>query len=127
MNFLADESIDRQIVVALRDEGYIVGYIAEMAPGISDDVVLETANREGVLLLTADKDFGELVFRLRRLSSGVILVRLSGLSPAKKAEIVVSIFKKHFNELMEAFSVITQMGIRIRHQKNKLSRPLASG
>ena len=88
-----------------------------MAPGISDNVVLETANREGVLLLTADKDFGELVFRFRRLSSGVMLVRLYGLLPAKKAEIVVSIFKKHFDELLEAFSVITPMGIRIRHQK----------
>lgn len=38
-------------------------------------------------------------------------------APDKKAEIVVSIFKKHFDELMEAFSVITPMGIRIRHQK----------
>ena len=66
-----------------------------MAPGISDNVVLETANREGVLLLTADKDFGELVFRFRRLSSGVMLVRLYGLLPAKKAEIVVSVLKKH--------------------------------
>lgn len=57
-----------------------------MDPGISDDIVLELANSEGVLLLTADKDFGELVFRLRRVSSGVVLVRLAGLSPIKKSE-----------------------------------------
>ncbi|MBI5192585.1 MAG: DUF5615 family PIN-like protein [Nitrospirae bacterium] len=117
MNFLADESIDRQIVTALRDEAFIVGYIAEMETGISDDVVLEIANREGVLLLTADKDFGELVFRLKRLSSGVVLVRLDGLSPTKKADIVVSFIKKHFDEFIESFSVITPMGVRIRHQK----------
>lgn len=120
MNFLADENIDRQIVTALRDEGYIVGYVAEMEPGISDDIVLDIANREGVLLLTADKDFGELVFRLRRLSSGVVLIRLAGLSPPKKAEIIVSIAKKHFSELMESFSVISPMGVRIRHQKNNV-------
>ena len=117
MNLLADESIDRQIVDALRDKGYIVGYVAEMDPGISDDVVLELANKEGVLLLTADKDFGELVFRLRRLSSGVVLIRLSGLSPHKKSELVVPIILKHFDELVESFSVITPAGIRIRHQK----------
>ncbi|MDP2681724.1 MAG: DUF5615 family PIN-like protein [Deltaproteobacteria bacterium] len=117
MNLLADESIDKQIVDALREKGYIVGYVAEMAPGISDDVVLELANSEGALLLTADKDFGELVFRLRRLSSGVVLVRLAGLSPIRKAQIVVPLIIKHFSELMESFSVITPMGIRIRHQK----------
>ena len=116
MNLLADESIDRQIVDSLREKGYIVGYIAEMDPGISDDVVLELANKEGVLLLTADKDFGELVFRLRRLSSGVVLVRLAGLSPVKKSEIVVPFIMKHFSELVESFSVITPMGIRIRHR-----------
>lgn len=110
MNFLADESIDRQIVDGLRQEGYIVGYIAEMEPGISDDAVLELARKEGALLLTADKDFGELVFRLRRLSSGVALVRLAGLSPAKKAEIVVPIIKKRFDELIKSFSVITPTG-----------------
>ncbi|MDP3029416.1 MAG: DUF5615 family PIN-like protein [Deltaproteobacteria bacterium] len=119
MNLLADESIDRQIVDALREKGYIVGYVAEMDPGISDDVVLELANREGVLLLTADKDFGKMVFRLRRLSSGVVLVRLAGLSPIKKSKIVVPFIMKHFSELMESFSVITPAGIRIRHQKFK--------
>lgn len=109
MNLLADESIDGQIVNALREKGYIVGYVA-------DDVVLGLANREEVLLLTADKDFGELVFRLRRLSSGVVLVRLAGLSPIKKADLVVPLIMKHFNELIKSFSVITPTGIRIRHQ-----------
>ncbi len=117
MNLLADESIDKQIVDALREKGYVVGYVAEMDPGISDDVVLDLAKREGVLLLTADKDFGELVFRLRRLSSGVVLIRLAGLSPSKKSEIVVLFIMKHFSELIESFSVITPVGIRIRHQK----------
>lgn len=115
MNLLADESVDRQIVERLRQEGYIVGYIAEMEPGISDDIVLELAKKEKVLLLTADKDFGELVFRLRRASSGVVLIRLAGVSPIKKAEIVVPIIKNCFSELRESFSVITPTGIRIRH------------
>lgn len=116
MNLLADEGIDRQIVDVLREKGYVVGYIAEMDPGISDDIVLELANRERVLLLTADKDFGELVFRLRRLSSGVVLIRLAGLPSIKKTEIVVRFIMKHFNELIGSFSVITPRGIRIRHQ-----------
>jgi predicted nuclease of predicted toxin-antitoxin system len=63
MNLLADEGVDRQIVERLRQEGYSVLYIAEMDPGISDDLVLDKANQVEALLLTADKDFGELVFR----------------------------------------------------------------
>lgn len=88
-----------------------------MDPGISDDVVLELANKEGVLLLTADKDFGELVFRLRRLSSGVVLSRLAGLSPTKKSDIVVFMIKKHYSEMIGSFSVITPAGLRVRHKK----------
>jgi predicted nuclease of predicted toxin-antitoxin system len=51
MNLLVDEGVDKQIVDRLREEGYSVIYIAEMAPGISDDIVLEMANKEGSLLL----------------------------------------------------------------------------
>jgi hypothetical protein len=50
MNFLADEGVDKQIVVRLREEGYSVSYVPEMAPGISDDIVLELANKEGSIL-----------------------------------------------------------------------------
>lgn len=59
MNFLADEGVDWQIVDCLRQDGHVVLYVAEMERGVSDDVVLELANREGALLLTADRDFGE--------------------------------------------------------------------
>lgn len=117
MNFLADEGIDRQIVEHLREEGHVIKYVAEMETGISDNAVFELANKEGLVLLTADKDFGELVFRLQQVSKGVVLIRLAGLYPAKKAEIVVSIINRHAQELVEAFSVITPAGIRIRHQR----------
>ena len=66
MNVLADESVDGPIVESLRREGHRVQYVAEMEPELSDDAVLELANRDESLLLTADKDFGELVFRQRR-------------------------------------------------------------
>ena len=60
------------------------------------------------------KDFGDLVFRLRRLSAGVVLIRLAGLTPAKKAAIVTSVISKHSQELAKSFTVITPMGVRIR-------------
>lgn len=115
MNFLADEGVDRQIVERLRIEGYSVLYVAQMQPGISDDVVLDLANQYNALLITADKDFGELVFRLRRLTGGVILLRLAGLSP-RKAEIVVLVINQHLEELIGAFTVLAPGSLRIRQQ-----------
>ncbi len=116
MNFLADENIDKQIADYLRLMGHNVEYVAEKDAGISDDEVLKIANEKTALLLTADKDFGELVFRQRRVTSGVVLIRLAGLSPTRKAEIVVSAIKKHGAELKDSFSVITPSSIRIRHE-----------
>lgn len=115
MKVLADEGVDRPIVVRLRQSGYRVWYVAEMEPGVSDDVVLDLANREGAILLTADKDFGELVCRQGRMMKGVILIRLAGISPARKAEIVASALVVHGGEMERAFTVITPGAIRIRH------------
>jgi predicted nuclease of predicted toxin-antitoxin system len=114
MDFLVDESVDRQVVERLRQEGHEVLYVAEMEPGLRDDDVLEVANQRSALLLTADKDFGELVFRLRRMSKGVVLLRLAGLSPEAKAVAVSSVVGKHGRELSEAFSVVSPGMVRIR-------------
>ena len=56
------------------------------------------------------------MFRQRRLTSGVVLIRLAGLSPAAKAEIVVSAIEAHTAELPEAFAVITPGAVRIRRK-----------
>ncbi len=114
MNFLADESVDRQIVERLRQDGHLVWYVAEMEPGISNDIVLALAKREAALLLTADKDFGEMIFRQRLHTHGIVLVRLAGLSPSRKAEIVASTVNQHATELAHAFSVIAPGVFRIR-------------
>ncbi len=114
MNFVADESVDRHIVERLRADGHCVMYVAEMEPGISDDVVLALANQESALLLTADKDFGETAFRQRLHTHGIVLIRLAGLSPSRKAEMVATIVNRHIAELPHAFDVIAPEVFRIR-------------
>jgi len=116
VKFLADEGVDKQIVDRLRQDGHTVRYVAEMEPGISDDEVLTIANQENAILLTADKDFGELIFRQGRISVGVILLRLAGLSQESKGDAVVSVIKDHADELQQAFAVITPGMVRIRHK-----------
>ncbi|MEH2409717.1 DUF5615 family PIN-like protein [Nostoc sp.] len=114
MKFLGDENLDWQIVERLRLDGHEVLYVVEMKPGIGDDEVLTLANSEGAILLTSDKDFGELVFRLRRIATGVVLIRLFGLSPDDRAEIIANAINQHADELLGAFTVISSKSIRIR-------------
>ncbi len=114
MKFVADESVDQNIVIRLREHGYEVRAIAEMEPGLADEHVLSLANREAATLLTADKDFGELVFRQKQTSHGVVLIRLAGLSQAQKSDIVVSVVDCYKQELTGAFAVVTPAAVRIR-------------
>lgn len=112
--FVADESIDFPIVQRLRQDGHSVWVVAEMDSGIPDERVLDHANRQNAVLLTADKDFGALVFRLKRLSWGVVLVRLAGLAPQRKAEIVARAISEKGEDMKDAFSVIGANALRIR-------------
>jgi predicted nuclease of predicted toxin-antitoxin system len=62
MRFLADEGVDGGIVKTLRDEGHDVRWTAEELEGQKDAVVLAAAVKDARILITEDKDFGELVF-----------------------------------------------------------------
>lgn len=119
MNLLADEGVDRPIVEQLRQEGHTVFYVAEMAPGIDDDVILAKANTTHALLITIDKDFGELVFRQGLVHTGVVLVRLAGLLPNTKAQLVAAVLRERGTEIVDAFSVISPATVRIRKRAAK--------
>ena len=116
MNLLADESVDQPIVDRLRQDGHNVVYVAELTPSVSDDDVLQQANFQRSLLVTGDKDFGELVYRQGRVHGGVVLLRLLGLSAGLKANIVAEAFGDRGAEMTGAFTVISPGMLRIRRQ-----------
>ena len=98
----------------MRQDGHETLYVAELSPSISDDDVLREANNRSALLLTEDKDLGELVYRLGRVHAGVVLIRLAGLPPLSKAETVAKVLQDHSTEMTGAFSVISPGAVRIR-------------
>jgi predicted nuclease of predicted toxin-antitoxin system len=114
VNLVCDEAVDDPIVARLRDDGHDVTYIRELSPAITDDEVLGLANQQAAPLVTSDKDFGELVYRLRRVNHGVVLLRLAGMSNATKADIVSNAITAHAAELDGAFTVISPGMVRIR-------------
>ena len=114
MKILADESVDGPVVARLRADGHDVRYVAELAPGLPDDDVLDQAHEARSVLLTADRDFGELVYRLRQASAGVVLLRLAGCTPEEKAVRVSRFFAAHEAEAAGAFAVVSIAATRIR-------------
>ena len=107
MRIVADEGVDRQIIERLREAGHTVWAVSETFPGISDNEVFEIASREKAILLTADRDFG-------RITWSVILIRLLGLTPARKAEMVCEAIRRHENDLPNVFAMISPGAIRLR-------------
>jgi predicted nuclease of predicted toxin-antitoxin system len=76
MNLLADENVDAAIVDWLRRQGHEVVWAAEDYSSTEDKHLLDLANASSQILLTRDLDFGELVFRERRTTFGIIQLRL---------------------------------------------------
>ena len=116
---LADENISEVVVTRLRSDGWKVMHVAELAPSISDTEVLELAAAHGSLILTADKDFGELVVGQSLPCKGVILVRLAGVPIPRRAEMISTLLSECMNELDGAFTVLSANGrVRIRRFQN---------
>ena len=77
MRLLANENVPAEAVEVLRDQGHDIAWAREQAPGSSDQAVLDRARSEARILVTFDKDFGELAFRARLPAEcGIILLRI---------------------------------------------------
>ena len=114
MKFLADECCDAGIVASLRAAGHDVAYVPERQAGISDDEVLQIAFAEGRILLTEDKDFGELVYRLKKPAYGMILIRIDVRERHRKWPRMEALIAKHQDELPGHFVVVDNDKFRFR-------------
>jgi predicted nuclease of predicted toxin-antitoxin system len=117
VRFLFDESSDAPVAAALREDGHAVYCVWESLTGIDDDAVLSMANKRRAILVTADKDFGELVFRLGRAAVGVVLLRLHGREMGEKVAIVTTAVRDFGERMTGAFTVVTPTLIRIRPRR----------
>ncbi len=114
MQFIIDESTGAAVVEYLRSEGHDVLAVAETMPQASDRDVLSRAVSEGRILVTNDKDFGELVFRSGLAHLGVLLLRLRDESPAGRVSVVKAILAHHADKLAGQFVVATENNVRVR-------------
>lgn len=117
MRFLADENIEQPIIDYLLSCGHDILSVGDIAPGASDEKLLQLANSEKRILLTNDKDFGELVYREGRVSSGIVLLRLSKESGTEKVAILSHILPLVSDKLQQHFTVLGEGIVRLRPLK----------
>ena len=113
MRLLANENFPGLAITAMRSHGHDVAWVREDSPGISDHAVLSRATTEERILITFDKDFGELVFRLGlKAPSGIILFRIPPDSPSFVAQTAVTVLESRTNWAGH-FSVIDENRVRM--------------
>lgn len=113
MRFLLDEGLPARLAAHLRGEGHDVTVVGRDYPyALKDRDILAIARREGRVVLTNDKDFGELVFRDRLPHAGVILFRLGYVPLAVRIALLERALSDHASRLDELI-VVTPRGSRV--------------
>jgi len=117
MRLCADENMPGDCVVALRHQGHDVLWVRETMPGAADEQVIAKAMIEQRVLLTFDKDFGNLVFKAgKSVDAGIVLFRISQPSAAAVTEELVRALASR-NDWGGDFSVVDDRTVRMRPLK----------
>lgn len=114
LKFLIDESTGKKLFDFLSLKGFNVKFVTYVMPGASDEKILDFAEKEKSILITNDKDFGKLVFGLKKPTYGVILLRLKQDSQKNRQNYVSYLLDNFYNSLENRFIVVSEEKVRMR-------------
>ncbi|OGD98218.1 hypothetical protein A3A49_00070 [Candidatus Curtissbacteria bacterium RIFCSPLOWO2_01_FULL_38_11b] len=115
LKFLVDESVEYSIVEFLRLNKFDTLSISESQPSTPDEEVLALANHQKRILITNDKDFGELVFKEALSSNGVILIRMPFSKTEDKVTELEKALKSKASKLPRLFTTIKVKRTRFKN------------
>ena len=111
---MLDQNIERRFASSLRDAGHDVHVAGvDEPPGLADTELLNRAYEQARILVTKDRDFGDLAIRHRQPHAGVIYLRVRAQDFATKWELLATVLKTHADE-MGQFLVVTDRQVRVR-------------
>jgi predicted nuclease of predicted toxin-antitoxin system len=123
MRFLVNENVTGTVIQELRERGHDVLSAKESMRSEKDDVILARAQTERWIVVTHDKDFGELAFRSRLPAScGVILLRLAGSDPQGDNRRILEVLESR-EDWAGHFTVVTDERIRMRRLPSAPAAP----
>jgi predicted nuclease of predicted toxin-antitoxin system len=116
--FIVDECTGIAVTHFLREQGFDTVSVSEESPQTSDLDILHRAIAEQRIVVTNDKDFGDMVYRDNHHHCGVLLLRLADDRVATKIRVIAAVLKQHLDKLQEHFVVATEQNIRIRSSRS---------
>lgn len=114
MRFLVDESTGKRLATLLKNEGYDVLFVGDVTPSAPDEKIIRRTEEDNRILITDDKDFGELVFKLGRPTKGIILLRIVTV-PERRIKALIKLLKTY--DVQNRFTVLEEEAIRSRKIK----------
>lgn len=114
LKFVLDVGVGHKVHKFLLSQGYDVISILDLDPSMPDSDILHIAERDQRMVVTMDKDFGELVFRSRQKHYGVLLLRLEDASGEEKTIVIDQVLSQHSDDLESKFCVYQNGILRIR-------------
>ncbi|MFB6100577.1 MAG: DUF5615 family PIN-like protein [Candidatus Nanohalobium sp.] len=99
MKFIVDESTGKSIADFLEEGGYDTVFVGAEMKSASDSEIMERALEEKRIIVTNDKDFGELTIREGRDAEGILLLRLQLETPENKKKVLENILENHGDKI----------------------------
>lgn len=111
--FLVDECTGTSVANWLKNQNHEVFSVFEDFRGASDNQVLEKCQSENYILITSDKDFGEMVFRNQKVHNGIVLLRCEPDNFIKRIEVLEKLLHNYTDKLPNNFIVVTNHKVRV--------------
>lgn len=110
---MVDECIGLSVAQWLRNKGFnVISVFSEMR-GSDDETILAKAFSENRIVITKDKDFGEMVFRYKKPHCGIILLRLLNEQASNKMRVLQNLLHNYQDQLIDNYIVATETSVRI--------------
>ncbi len=120
IKFLVDVGVGKSIENYLCEKGYDTKSVRKIDPAMSDDNIIRLAAAEKRMVITMDKDFGELIYHSRMNHCGVLLLRLEDAAVPEKLQIVKSILDTYSSKIANCFCVFQKNKFRVKQiRKNR--------
>ena len=113
MRFLVDECTGTSVANWLKSQNHEIFSVFDQWRGVTDDAILEKCYKENYILITSDKDFGEMVFRNQKVHNGIILIRCNPNNYLKRIEVLSKLLKNYSDKISNNFIVISNDFVRI--------------
>ncbi|MFC6222841.1 DUF5615 family PIN-like protein [Hymenobacter artigasi] len=113
MRFVVDAGVGTSVERLLREMGYATVAVRDVDPHLPDVEVLALARQHTAIVITMDKDFGDLIFKEHQPHHGILLLRLEEATGPERAAVVQLILEQHAAELPGRFAVFQNDRLRI--------------